>query len=84
MNGGNTTWSNVLKMNTPTIVALAAILITMFSLKADINSLKADIRELRQDTDRKLERIDARLDSFGERFTANKTRLDTLDEPVLP
>ncbi|MDE2889192.1 MAG: hypothetical protein OXR72_13365 [Gemmatimonadota bacterium] len=49
MNGGNTTWSNVLKMNTPTIVALAAILITMFSLKADINSLKADIRELRQD-----------------------------------
>ena len=67
----NTSWSNVLKMNTPTLVALAAILITMFSLKADI-------RELRQDIDRKLERIDARLDSFGERITENKTRLDNL------
>ena len=40
MNGENTSWSNVLKMNTPTLVALAAILITMFSLKADIHSLK--------------------------------------------
>ena len=79
MNGENTSWSHVLKMNTPTLVALAAILNTMFSLKADIHSLKADIRELRQDIDRKLERIDARLDSFGERITANKTRLDTLD-----
>ena len=73
MNGENASWGNVLKMNTPTLVALAAILITMFSLKADI-------QELRQDIDRKLERIDTRLDEFGERIAANTTRLDAMDQ----
>lgn len=65
MNGKTISWGDVLKVNTPNLVALAAILLTMFSLIANIQDLrtdlKADIRELRQD----INRIDERLDSFG-------------------
>lgn len=75
MNGETVSWANVFKANTPNLVALVAILITMFSLIADIRDLrtdlKADIRELRQD----IKRIDERLDSFGERIAANETKL---------
>ncbi len=72
MNGKPVSWGDVLKVNSPNLVALAAILITMFSLKADI-------QELRQDINQKLERIDARLDTFGERITANETKLNALE-----
>lgn len=72
MNGKTVSWGDVFKLNTPNLIALAAILVTILSLKADI-------QELRQNIGRKLERIDARLDSFGERITANETRLDALE-----
>lgn len=75
MNGKDVSWGDVFKVNTPNLVALVAILITMFSLIADIRDLrtdlKADIRELRQD----IKRLDTRLDSFGERIAANEAKL---------
>ena len=79
MNGKAISWGDVLKVNTPNLVALAAILLTMFSLIANIQDLrtdlKADIRELRQD----IKRIDERLDSFGERIAKNEERLNAIE-----
>ncbi len=76
MNGKTISWGDILKVNTPNLVALAAILLTMFSLIANIQDLrtelKADIRELRQD----IKRIDERLDSFGERIAKNEERIN--------
>ncbi len=65
---------------TSTIAAAATTILTTVMLvwlmmDSIRNDLKADIRELRQD----IQRIDERLDSFGERITENKTRLDALE-----
>ncbi len=80
MNGKTISWGDVLKVNTLNLVALAAILLTMFSLIANIQDLrtdlKADIRELRQD----IKRIDQRLDSFGERIAKNEERLNAIEQ----
>lgn len=80
LNGKTISWGDVLKVNTPNLVALAAILLTMFSLIDNIQDLrtdlKADIRELRQD----IKRIDERLDSFGERIAKNEERINAIEQ----